>query len=191
MMGMYGGMVLFKSQDAAHPRSKHSTRSSTVLISQPCMWNNLKISNNMSNGARKRGEPPAVTPSAKSARQQNSTMHVEPPPVNTTTQNGQGGAAGGVPPPNPFGQGGAAGDTPPANPFAQGGAAGSTPPQNPFAQGGAAVGTPGGTSGGAPPANNGRFTTAGRKLCYMKKVDLTISMSEGAIPIIVARKHMA
>ena len=42
-MDMYGGMVLFKSQDAAHPRSKHSSQLSKALISQPRMWNNLKF----------------------------------------------------------------------------------------------------------------------------------------------------
>ena len=161
--GMYGKILfkdLFKSLDAAHPRFNRSTQTLENFISQHYMWSNLKISNNMSTGARKRDDPSAVTPTAKAAKQQNSTMNVEDddPPAGNTVPTGQGGAAGEVPNANPFAQGGAVGGDPPPNPFAQGGAAGGTSPQEPSAQGGAAGGTSpqkpfaqGGAAGGDSP----------------------------------------
>ena len=70
--GTYGKILfkdLFKSLDAAHTRFNRSTQTLEILISQHRMWSNLKTSNNMSTGARKRDDPSAVTPTAKSARQ--------------------------------------------------------------------------------------------------------------------------
>ena len=185
------------------------------------MWSNFKISNNMSTGARKREDPSFVTPISKAARQNNSTMDVGGPPAGNTVPNGQGGVAGEVPTANTFAQGGAAGEVPPPNPFAQGGAAGGTAPQEPSVQGGAAGGTfpqepfaPGGAWAGGTPkvkstqgraaggttrgtaagvsfADTNSSTTAGKQRTYMKKVDLTMYLKPGEIPMAMARKYMA